>query len=91
MLFTRRHALRTTTALGTTAALAGTGLLAPRSLRAEIPTADVAPPEYAIEDGAELTVLPPFKFVQRDESLFLENPKKFTEATGLPVKDESDG
>ena len=91
MLFTRRHALRTTTALGTTAALAGTGLLAPRSLRAEIPTADVAPPEYAIEDGAELTVLRPSKFVQGDETLFLENTKKFTEATGVPVKVESEG
>ncbi|MEO1089551.1 MAG: extracellular solute-binding protein [Pseudomonadota bacterium] len=53
--------------------------------RAEIPTADVASPNFPIESGAKLTVLRPSKFVLGDEVLWLENAKKFAEATGVEV------
>lgn len=46
---------------------------------------------YKIEKGAQLRVLRPAKFVQGDETLWLENTKKFTEATGVEVKVESEG
>jgi multiple sugar transport system substrate-binding protein len=67
------------------AALAAASLLHARPLRAQIPVADVTPPNYEIEGGAKLRVLRPSKFVQGDETLFLENTKKFTGATGVEV------
>ena len=79
-LFTRRNAIQ----LGA-GALAGTTMLASGSLRAQIAVKDVAPPSLPIEDGASLRVLRPSKFVQGDETLFLENSKKFTEKTGVEV------
>ena len=79
-LFTRRNAIQ----LGA-GALAGTTMLASGSLRAQIAVKDVAPPSLPIEDGATLRVLRPSKFVQGDETLFLENSKKFTEKTGVEV------
>ena len=79
-LFTRRNAIQ----LGA-GALAGTTMLASGSLRAQIAVKDVAPPSFPIEDGASLRVLRPSKFVQGDETLFLENSKKFTEKTGVEV------
>ncbi|MCB2055507.1 MAG: extracellular solute-binding protein [Geminicoccaceae bacterium] len=66
-------------------ALAGT-LLGSTALRAEIPTADVQPPDLPIEDGAQLTVLRPSKFVGPDEDIFRSNTAKFTEEMGVPVK-----
>ena len=78
--WTRRDALQ----LGA-GALAGTTMLASGSLRAQIAVKDVAPPKFAIESGATLRVLRPSKFVQGDETLFLENSKKFTEQTGVQV------
>ena len=50
----------------------------------------VQPPKYEIEKGATLRVLRPAKFVQGDETLFLENTKKFTEKTGVPVRVDSE-
>ena len=79
-LFTRRNAIQ----LGA-GALAGTTMLASGSLRAQIAVKDVAPPSLPIEDGASLRVLRPSKFVQGDETLFLENSKRFTEKTGVEV------
>jgi multiple sugar transport system substrate-binding protein len=67
------------------AALAAGSLLHARPLRAQIPVADVTSPRYEIEGGAKLRVLRPSKFVQGDETLFLENTKKFTSATGVEV------
>ena len=61
-------------------------MLASGSLRAEIPVKDVAPPKYEIEPGASLRVLRPSKFVAGDETMYLENAKKFTDATGVDVK-----
>jgi multiple sugar transport system substrate-binding protein len=52
----------------------------------DVPTADVTAPKYAIEKGATLRVLRPAKFVAPDETLFRANTKKFTEATGVPVR-----
>ena len=80
ILFTRRAALQ----LGA-GALAGTTMLASGSLRAEIPVKDVAAPKLEIEPGASLRVLRPSKFVQGDETMYLENAKRFTEATGVNV------
>lgn len=79
-LFTRRDALGM--GLG---ALAGSTMLTGRGLRAEIVVKDVAPPKYEIESGASLRVLRPAKFVQGDETMFLENTKKFQDATGVQV------
>ena len=79
-LFTRRDALQ----LGA-GALAGSTMLS-GGLRAEIPVKDVAPPKYEIEPGASLRVLRPSKFVAGDETMYLANAKKFTDATGVAVK-----
>jgi len=79
-LITRRNALQV--GVG---ALAGTTMLGSGSLRAQIAVKDVAPPKFEIESGAALRVLRPSKFVQGDETLFLENSKKFTDQTGVAV------
>jgi len=79
-LFTRRDALH----LGA-GALAGTTMLASGGLRAEVAVKDVAAPDLPIESGASLRVLRPSKFVQGDETLFLENSKKFTAEHGVEV------
>jgi multiple sugar transport system substrate-binding protein len=79
------HLTRRATLAGGAAALVTGSLRAARPLRAQIPVADVAPPNYEIESGAKLRVLRPAKFVQGDETLFLENTKKFTTTTGVEV------
>lgn len=79
-LLTRRNAIQ----LGA-GALAGSTMLASGSLRAQIAVKQVTPPSFPIEDGASLRVLRPSKFVQGDETLFLENSKKFAEKTGVQV------
>ncbi|MFO1037695.1 MAG: extracellular solute-binding protein [Geminicoccaceae bacterium] len=79
---TRRDALHLGAGLAAATAL-GTG-----SVWAEIPVKDVAPPKFEIESGASLRVLRPAKFVSADETIFNENSKKFTDATGVPVKVE---
>src|SRR5687768_2707257 len=80
MKLTRRQTLMTTAG-----AFAGGMLGGSRMLRAAIPVADVPPLKYEIESGAKLRVLRPSKFVQGDETLWLENTKKFTDATGVAV------
>jgi multiple sugar transport system substrate-binding protein len=73
-------------------ALAGTTMLGRFSpARAAVAVKDVTPPSYEIEEGAQLRVLRPSKFVQGDETLFLENTKKFTEQTGVEVIVDSEG
>jgi multiple sugar transport system substrate-binding protein len=79
-LLTRRDALQ----IGA-GALAGTTMLSSGSLRAQVAVKDVAPPKFELESGALLRVLRPSKFVQGDETLFLANSKRFTEATGVQV------
>lgn len=79
-LITRRNALQV--GLG---ALAGTTMLGSGSLRAQIPVKDAPAPQFDVESGASLRVLRPSKFVQGDETLFLENSKKFGEKYGVTV------
>ncbi|MBM3537111.1 MAG: extracellular solute-binding protein [Alphaproteobacteria bacterium] len=43
------------------------------------------------EKGAKLRVLRPSKFVQGDETLWLENTKKYTQQTGVEVRVDSEG
>lgn len=82
--FTRRQTLQAG------AALAGAALV-PRHGRADIVAKDVAPPALTIEPGASLRVLRPSKFVQGDETVYLENAKKFTDLTGVPVQVDFEG
>lgn len=46
---------------------------------------------YKPEKGASLRVLRPSKFVQGDETMWLENTKKYEQATGVKVRVESEG
>lgn len=85
MSYTRRDALGV--GLG---ALAGSTMLGTGSLRAEVAVKDVAPPKFEVEEGASLRVLRPSKFVQGDETLFLENTKKFSEQHGVQVTVDSE-
>jgi multiple sugar transport system substrate-binding protein len=78
--FTRRDTIKLGAGVGAATLLGST------ALRAEIPAADVTPPDLPIEDGAELRVLRPAKFVDGDERLFMENTEAFTAATGVPVR-----
>jgi multiple sugar transport system substrate-binding protein len=84
--FTRRDTL--VAGLG---ALAGGTMLGSRALRADIPVKEVTPPKFEIESGASLRVLRPSKFVQGDETMYLENAKKFTDATGVAVRVDFEG
>ncbi len=79
-LITRRRSLELATGLAATSAL---GL---RPAAGAIPAADVQPPSLPIENGAGLHVLRPTKYVDPDEAIFLENTRKFTDQTHVPVK-----
>ena len=81
MELTRRASL----VLGTATAAMGLPGLAARAAD-EVPTANVAPPKFAVEKGASLHVLRPAKFIAPDETYFRANTKKFTETTGIPVR-----
>ena len=52
----------------------------------DVPTAGVKPLDYQLEKGAELRVLRPAKFIDPDEIYWRENTKKYTAATGIPVR-----
>jgi multiple sugar transport system substrate-binding protein len=70
-------------------ALAAGGLAGGAALRpaaAAIPVADVPPMQLPIEAGATLRVLRPAKYVDADETVFRANTRKYTEATGVPVR-----
>jgi multiple sugar transport system substrate-binding protein len=81
LIITRRDGLR----LGAAAALIETTATG-RAFGAGIPTADVPPPKLEIEKGASLRILRPTKFVDADEPVWRENSKKFSDATGVPVR-----
>jgi multiple sugar transport system substrate-binding protein len=78
--FTRRDALRigAGVAVGTAAATAG--------MEAQAQGADL---KLTPEKGATLRVLRPSKFVQGDETLWLENSAKYEKATGVKIITES--
>jgi multiple sugar transport system substrate-binding protein len=80
--FTRRGSL----ALG--AAAIGAAMLpgSPAWAVDDVPTANVPPLDLKIEKGAELRILRPAKFVDPDEVFWRANTKKYTEATGIPVR-----
>ncbi len=78
--FTRRDTMKLGAGVGAAALLGST------SLSAAIPTNDVAAPDLPIEDGAELRVLRPARFVEGDERLFLANTEAFSAITGVPVR-----
>jgi multiple sugar transport system substrate-binding protein len=86
--YTRRDTLRAGVGALAGAAVLGGGA---RPAGAQIPAKEVAAPKFAVEQGASLRVLRPSKFVQGDETLFLENTKKFTDATGVQVTVDSEG
>ena len=52
----------------------------------DVPTANVKPLEYKLEQGAALHVLRPAKFIDPDETYWNMNTKKYTQATGIEVK-----
>ena len=79
--FTRRDALKIGAAVATGATL-GVGHAA--DAQAQAPTLNLP-----LEKGATLRVLRPSKFVQGDETLWLENTEKYTKATGIKVFTES--
>ncbi|HEX9463091.1 MAG TPA: extracellular solute-binding protein [Alphaproteobacteria bacterium] len=79
--FTRRDALKIGAGIATGAALAAGG--APDAA-AQAPSLNLAP-----EKGATLRVLRPSKFVQGDETLWMENTEKYTKQTGVKVFVES--
>jgi multiple sugar transport system substrate-binding protein len=81
MRISRRDLLRTSAGLAIGAA--GSRLLGGTRAYAE----DMS---FTPEDGATLRVLRWSKFVQGDEDLWNANTKKFTEATGVPVKLEAE-
>jgi len=77
--FTRRDALK----IGAVAA-AGTALAGGPGAQAQTPSLTLTP-----EKGASLRVLRPSKFVQGDETLWLENTEKYSKETGVKVYVES--
>ncbi|MBS0644763.1 MAG: extracellular solute-binding protein [Acetobacteraceae bacterium] len=80
---TRRGALASGAALIGSSAIP---LIGARAADLDVPTKDVAPPNFKPESGASLRVLRPAKFVDPDEVYFRANTKKFTEQTGIEVR-----
>lgn len=71
--------------LGSAGLAVGTRLIGPGSVSAQ-----AAKPMFEPEKGAELRVLRWSKFVQGDEDLWMANTRKFTEATGVKVRVDSE-
>jgi multiple sugar transport system substrate-binding protein len=69
----------------------GAGAIAGAAVGAGLSPRPARALELQPEAGASLRVLRPAKFVQGDETLWLENTKKYTEQTGVEVKVESQG
>ncbi len=82
MGFTRRDLLKSGAAV--TAGLAGSRLIGMGSAQAQNTLS------FKPEEGAELRVLRWRRFVEGDERLWMENTKKFTEMTGVPVRVDSE-
>ncbi|HVZ07476.1 ABC transporter substrate-binding protein [Rhodopila sp.] len=83
MTITRRESL---TLASASIAAATIPTLRARAAVTDVPTANVKPLEYKLEKGAELRVLRPAKFIDPDEVYWRENTKKYTDATGIPVR-----
>jgi multiple sugar transport system substrate-binding protein len=78
---------RDTLALGVSSlAAASLPIIGARAAVTDVPTASVKPLEYKVEKDASLRILRPAKFIDPDEVYWRENTKRFTEATGVPVR-----
>ena len=79
----RRDFLKATAGVAAGTALGGSALWTP----------DAAAQTYKVtpEKGATLRVLRWKRFVQGDEDVWAANTKKFTEATGIPVRVDAEG
>ena len=62
------------------------GLAAAPAMGQSIQAANVATPNWRIENGATLRMLRPVRFVQPDEEVFRANCARFTAATGVQVR-----
>lgn len=82
--FSRRDALRVGAGVVAGAAIASSTGIAEAQTQAPAVS-------YKPEKGASLRVLRPSKFVQGDETVWLENTKKYEQATGVKVRVESEG
>ncbi|WP_158926771.1 ABC transporter substrate-binding protein [Acidisphaera sp. S103] len=83
MTISRRESL---TLASASIAAASIPTIGARAAVTDVPTADVKPLDYKLEKGAELRVLRPAKFIDPDEVYWRENTKKYTDATGIPVR-----
>ena len=83
MSISRRESLALASA---SIAAASIPIIGARAAVTDVPTANVKPLDYKLEKGAELRVLRPAKFIDPDEVFWRENTKKYTEATGIPVR-----
>src|SRR5579875_2458823 len=78
---TRRDSL----ILGAVAVGAGSRAFAQTGSAPDVPMADIQPPQFPVEKGAELHTIRPAKFIDPDQKWWDINTKKFTETTGIPV------
>jgi multiple sugar transport system substrate-binding protein len=83
MSITRRESLALASA---SIAVSSIPIIGARAAVTDVPIATVKPLDYKLEKGAELRVLRPAKFIDPDEVYWRENTKKYTEATGIPVR-----
>jgi len=85
--FSRRDLLKAGTAI------AAAGMLPVDALAQAQKQAAPAGAEWNVkpEKGAKLRVMRPSKFVQGDETLWLENTKKYQQQTGVEVRVDSEG
>jgi hypothetical protein len=83
MTISRRDSL---TLASASIAAASIPIIGARAAVTDVPTANVKPLDYKLEKGAELRVLRPAKFIDPDEVYWRENTKKYTAATGVPVR-----
>jgi multiple sugar transport system substrate-binding protein len=83
MSISRRESLALASA---SIAAATVPIIGARAAVSDVPTGDVKPLDYKLEKGAELRILRPAKFIDPDEVFWRANTKKYTEATGIPVR-----
>ena len=83
MSISRRESLALASA---SIAAASVPIIGARAAVTDVPIGDVKPLDYKLEKGAELRVLRPAKFIDPDEVYWRANTKKYTEATGIPVR-----
>lgn len=69
-----------------TLGLGGAASLVGAQASAQIQAAQVATPNFRVENGATLRVLRPVRFVQPDEEVFRANCARFAQATGVQVR-----